>query len=83
MTGATFVLYGANGYTGELIAREAVRREVKRPRPAAPGRPRAYIFNYRPTSKAFTMKLQFRKGNVERQEIIETLEAILSELRQS
>jgi len=26
MTAASFVLYGANGYTGELIAREAVRR---------------------------------------------------------
>jgi hypothetical protein len=29
------------------------------------------------------MRLQFRKGAVERQEIIETLEAILSELRQA
>ena len=29
------------------------------------------------------MKLQFRKGSVERQEIIDTLEAILAELRQS
>jgi ParB family chromosome partitioning protein len=63
--------------------REAVRRETSKARPASPGRPRAYIFNYRPTTKAFTMKLQFRKGTVERQEIIETLEGILSELRQS
>jgi ParB family chromosome partitioning protein len=64
------------------LTRETARREAKRPRPAAPGRPRAYIFNYRPTSKAFTMKLQFRKGSVERQEIITTLEDILAELRQ-
>lgn len=64
------------------FTRETVRREVKKPRPAGPGRPRAYIFNYRPESKAFTMKLQFRKGSVERQEIIDTLETILSELRQ-
>jgi hypothetical protein len=41
------------------------------------------VFNYRPTTKAFTMKLQFRKGTVEKQEIIETLEGILSELRES
>jgi hypothetical protein len=63
--------------------RESVRRETAKPRPAGPGRPKAYVFNYRPTTKAFTMKLQFRKGNVERQEIIETLEGILAELRQS
>lgn len=63
------------------FTRETVRREAKRPRPAAPGRPKAYVFNYRPTTKAFTMKLQFRKGSVERQEIIETLEGILAELR--
>jgi hypothetical protein len=29
------------------------------------------------------MKLQFRKGSVEKQEIIETLEGILVELRES
>jgi hypothetical protein len=29
------------------------------------------------------MKLQFRKGSVEKQEIIETLEGILAELRES
>jgi len=63
--------------------RETVRREARRPRPAAPGRPHAYVFNYRPTSKAFTLKLQFRKGSVERQEIIATLEDILRELRES
>jgi ParB family transcriptional regulator, chromosome partitioning protein len=63
------------------VNRETVRREAKRPRPAAPGRPKAYVFNYRPTTKAFTMKLQFRKGSVERQEIIDTLEGILAELR--
>ncbi len=61
--------------------RESVRREAAKPRHAGPGRPRAYVFNYRPTTKAFTMKLQFRKGAVERREIIETLESILAELR--
>jgi ParB family chromosome partitioning protein len=65
------------------FTREAVRREVQRPRPAAPGRPRAFIFNYRPTTKAFTLKLQFRKGAVERQEIIDTLEGILAELKEN
>ena len=62
--------------------RESVRRERAKPRPVTAGRPKAYVFNYRPTTKAFTMKLQFRKGSVERQEIIDTLEGILNELRQ-
>jgi ParB family chromosome partitioning protein len=65
------------------FTRETVRREARKPRPSTPGRPRAYVFNYRPVSKAFTMKLQFRKGSVERQEIIDTLETILTELRQN
>jgi len=63
--------------------RESVRRETAKARPAGPGRPRAFVFNFRPPTKAFTMKLQFRKGNVEKREIIETLEGILEELRQS
>ncbi len=37
MTDATFVVYGANGYTGELIARESVRRGL---RPVLAGRNR-------------------------------------------
>jgi ParB family chromosome partitioning protein len=61
--------------------RESVRRATAKPRPQSPGRPKAYVFNFHPTTKAFSMKLQFRKGNVERQEIIETLEAILAELK--
>lgn len=61
--------------------REAVRRETAKPKAGA-GRPRAYIFNYRPPTKAFSLKLQFRKGAVERNEIIETLENILRELRE-
>jgi hypothetical protein len=65
------------------FTRESVRRETRKPKPAAPGRPHAYVFNFRPTSKAFTMKLQFRKGSVEREEIIDTLETILAELRQA
>ena len=63
--------------------RESVRRETAKSRPQGPGRPRAFVFNFRPPTKAFTMKLQFRKGSVEKQEIIETLEGILSELRES
>ncbi len=58
--------------------RAEVRKETAKPKP---GRPKAFVFNYRPTSKAFNLKLRFKKGQVERQEIITALEAILAELR--
>ena len=58
--------------------RAEVRQDLAK---AKPGRPKAYVFSYRPESKAFNLKLKFRKGNVPRQEVIEALEAILEELR--
>ena len=60
--------------------RAEVRQDLAK---AKPGRPKAYVFNYRPENKAFNLKLKFRKGNVPRQEVIEALEAILEELRNS
>jgi ParB family chromosome partitioning protein len=60
--------------------RADVRRTTAKPRP---GRPKAFVFNYRPTSKAFKLQLRFSKGQVARDEIIRTLESILSELRSS
>jgi ParB family transcriptional regulator, chromosome partitioning protein len=62
------------------VTREVVRRETAKPKPRL-GRPKAFVFSYRPETKAFSLKLQFRKGAVERDEIIDTLEAILAELR--
>lgn len=58
--------------------RAEVRQDLAKPKP---GRPKAYVFSYKPPSKAFNLKLKFRKGNVPRQEVIEALEAILKELR--
>jgi ParB family chromosome partitioning protein len=62
------------------ITREDVRRETHRPKP---GRPKAFIFKYRPDNKAFNLRLSFTKGKVERAEIISALERILAELRQA
>jgi ParB family chromosome partitioning protein len=62
------------------VTRAEVRQDLAK---AKPGRPKAYVFNYRPENKAFNLKLKFRKGNVPRQEVIEALEAILEELRNS
>jgi ParB family chromosome partitioning protein len=58
--------------------RAEVRQDLAKPKP---GRPKAYVFSYRPENKAFNLKLKFRKGNVPRAEVIEALEAILEELK--
>jgi ParB family chromosome partitioning protein len=58
--------------------RAEVRKDLAKPKP---GRPKAYVFNFKPENKAFMLKLSFRKGNVPRHEVIEALESILKELR--
>ncbi len=47
------------------------------------GRPKHYVFAYRPPTKLFNLKLSFNKHRVDRAEIIDALEAILRELRES
>ncbi len=58
--------------------RQDVRKEIAGGRPA---RPRAFTFNFRPQTKAFVLRLSFKKTRVDRTEIIDALEAILKELR--
>lgn len=69
----------------EQISRDGgmTRQQVRETTPARlqPGRPKAFTFNYRAPTKAFAFKLRFTKSKVERDEIIEALEAILTELR--
>jgi ParB family chromosome partitioning protein len=60
--------------------RQQVRNETAKPKP---GRPKSYVFAFRPSTKAFNLKLSFRKSRVDKSEIIETLENILRELRAS
>ena len=59
--------------------RERLRKEAA----AKPhrGRPRAFVFNFKPTSRAFKLHLTFSKSQVERSEIIGVLESIIEELR--
>jgi ParB family chromosome partitioning protein len=65
--------------------RGAVTREQARKASAAKaakvGRPKAFVFQYRPPAKTFNLRLQFRKSDVDRTEVIEALEAIIQELR--
>jgi ParB family chromosome partitioning protein len=70
----------------EKMTREghATREKLRKETAAKPqrGRPRAFVFNYRPPTKAFKLNLKFAKADVGRGEIISALESILAELRQ-
>src|SRR5437763_8900991 len=60
--------------------RQQLREAVARPKA---GRPKQYIFAYRPPTKAFNLKLSFAKSRVSRDEVIDALEAILKDLRKA
>ena len=45
------------------------------------GRPKHYVFAYRPSTKAFNLTLRFAKTRVNRDEIIDALEVIIRDLR--
>jgi len=61
-----------------LTTREEVRKHTAKPKA---GRPKAFTFSYRAPTKAYALRLSFRKGQVKEDEVIEALEAILAELR--
>lgn len=60
--------------------RAEVRKETARPNR---GRPRPFVFAFRPQTKAFQLRMSFTKARVDKDEIIEALEAIIKELRAS
>jgi ParB family transcriptional regulator, chromosome partitioning protein len=60
--------------------REAVRREKETAKPKA-GRPKHYTFSYKAPTKAFNLQLRFTKSRVDRDEVIEALQAIIKELK--
>jgi ParB family transcriptional regulator, chromosome partitioning protein len=60
--------------------RDAARKIARVERPRAKGRPRSFVFRFQPSEKTFRLALQFRKGQVERGEIIRALQSILDEL---
>jgi hypothetical protein len=61
------------------LTRDEARRERRDEKSAGP-RPQPFIFNFEPESEAFRLRIQFRKSNVSRQELIYTLRAILDSL---
>ena len=60
--------------------REQLRKDVEKPKP---GRPKAFVFAFRPPSKAFNLRLSFNKKNASKDEVIAALENILLELKRS
>jgi ParB family chromosome partitioning protein len=45
------------------------------------GRPRHYVFRFQPKEKSFTLLLHFKKSVVEREELANTLQQVVDELR--
>ena len=62
------------------VTREAVRKETAKPKA---GRPKHYVFAFRPPTKAFNLKLSFNKSRASREDVIDALEAILRDLRKN
>jgi ParB family chromosome partitioning protein len=60
--------------------RQAVRKETAKPKP---GRPKHFVFAFRPPTKAFDLRLSFAKARVDKDEIIEALQNIIKDLRDS
>ena len=63
---------------GGGVTRQQARKALAKPKP---GRPKAFVFQYRPPTKAFNLRLQFKRNDVDRTEIIAALETIIADLR--
>src|SRR5215218_6042958 len=60
--------------------RQQVREATAKPKA---GRPKHYVFAFRPPTKAFNLKLSFNKSRASRDEIIDALEAIIRDLKKA
>jgi ParB family chromosome partitioning protein len=63
------------------LTRDEARRERQDEKNAGP-RPQPFIFNFRPDNEAFKLRIQFRKSNVSRAELIDTLRNLIETLEQ-
>jgi ParB family chromosome partitioning protein len=75
MTALVEKIAGQGGAT-----RQQLREAAARPKA---GRPKHYVFAFRPPTKAFNLKLSFNKSRASRDEIIDALEAIIKDLRKA
>ncbi len=63
------------------ITREQARKATA-VKTAKAGRPKAFVFQYRPPTKTFNLRLQFRKSDVDREEVIAALEGIIQRIEE-
>jgi ParB family chromosome partitioning protein len=75
MTALIENIAGAGGAT-----RQRLREATAKPKT---GRPKHYVFAFRPPTKQFNLKLSFAKARVNRDEIIDALEGIIKELKKA
>ena len=66
---------GGSGVTRQDVRKETARSDGARSKP--------FVFAFRPQTKQFNLRMSFRKGKVDKSEIISALEAIIKELRAS
>lgn len=64
--------------SGAPVTREQARKVAAKPKA---GRPKAFVFKYRPAAKTFDLNLKFKKSDVDKTEVISALESIIEELR--
>lgn len=60
------------------VTREKARRVASVPKP---GRPKAFVFQYRPPTKNFSLNLKFKRSDVDKSEVIAALKGIIEELQ--
>jgi ParB family chromosome partitioning protein len=68
---------GRDGVTRVEARRVARKQEARR------GRPKHFVFRFKPKGSDFSFNLQFKRSQVEREDIIRTLEGILDSLRKN
>ena len=61
------------------LTRDEARRERQDEQKTGP-RPQPFIFNFRPENEAFKLRIQFRKSNVSRAELIQSLRGLIEML---
>ena len=61
------------------LTRDEARRERRDEKNSGP-RPQPFIFNFRPENETFRLRIQFRKSNVSRDELIDTLRNLIETL---
>jgi ParB family chromosome partitioning protein len=64
------------------LTRDEARRERQEDTGSTGPRPQPFIFNYRPENEAFKLRIQFRKSNVSRTELIDSLRNLIEMLEQ-